>query len=65
MWAASRCSSSIFPAPIRAQAMSGAFGLLAAFVVSRHVPETKGLDPTLLGAFWRRQSLDSAQLARG
>ena len=95
--------SEIFPAPIRAQAMSvtiaaqwsanflvsasfpvlfgdatlnalthggfsffvyGAFGLLAAFVVSRHVPETKGLDPALLGAFWRRQSLDSAQLAR-
>ena len=95
--------SEIFPAPIRAQAMSltiaaqwsanflvsasfpvmfgdatlnvlaqggfaffvyGAFGLLAAFVVSRHVPETKGLDPTLLGAFWRRQSVDSARLAR-
>jgi len=78
--------SELFPAPIRAQAMSiaiaaqwatnfvvagsfpvlfggglvffgyGAFGLLAVFLVLRQVPETKGLDPELLGAFWRRQS---------
>ena len=34
----------------------GAFGLLAGFVVLRHVPETKGLDQDLLGAFWRRQA---------
>jgi SP family xylose:H+ symportor-like MFS transporter len=78
--------SEIFPAPIRAQAMSiaiaaqwganflvsasfpvfphggfaffvyGAFGLLAAFVVLRYVPETKGLDVESMGAFWRRQA---------
>jgi SP family xylose:H+ symportor-like MFS transporter len=34
----------------------GGFGLLAAFVVLRYVPETKGVDNELLGAFWRRQS---------
>ena len=86
--------SEIFPAPIRAQAMStaiaaqwsanflvsgsfpmlfdesflavmqggfaffvyGTFSLLACFLVLKHVPETKGLDPELLGAFWRRHT---------
>jgi SP family xylose:H+ symportor-like MFS transporter len=38
----------------------GAFGLLAAFLVLRHVPETKGLDQDLLGAFWRRHSREVA-----
>jgi SP family xylose:H+ symportor-like MFS transporter len=38
----------------------GAFGLLAGFLVLRRVPETKGLDQDLLGAFWRRHSLRSA-----
>ena len=81
--------SELFPAPIRAQAMSvaiaaqwaanflvsasfplvfggfaffiyGAFALLAGFVVLRHVPETKGLDQDLLGAFWRRHSREAA-----
>jgi SP family xylose:H+ symportor-like MFS transporter len=33
----------------------GAFGLLAAFVVLRYVPETKGLDNDRVGAFWKRQ----------
>jgi len=31
----------------------GGFGLLAAFVVLRYVPETKGLDNARAGAFWR------------
>jgi MFS transporter, SP family, xylose:H+ symportor len=34
----------------------GAFGLLAAFVVLRYVPETKGLDNERAGAFWRRHA---------
>ena len=34
----------------------GAFGVLAAFVVLRFVPETKGVDGERLGAFWRRQA---------
>jgi MFS transporter, SP family, xylose:H+ symportor len=34
----------------------GGFALLAVFVVMRHVPETKGLDHDMLGAFWRRQT---------
>ncbi len=38
----------------------GAFGLLAGFVVLRHVPETKGLDQDLLGAFWRRHTREGA-----
>lgn len=39
----------------------GSFALLAGFMVLRHVPETKGLDPGLLGAYWRRQSGVAAQ----
>jgi SP family xylose:H+ symportor-like MFS transporter len=34
----------------------GGFGVLAAFVVLRFVPETKGVDSERLGAFWRRQA---------
>jgi MFS transporter, SP family, xylose:H+ symportor len=34
----------------------GSFGLLAAFVVMRFLPETKGIDNERLGAFWRRQA---------
>ncbi len=34
----------------------GSCALLAAFVVLRYVPETKGVDNDLLGAFWRRQA---------
>jgi SP family xylose:H+ symportor-like MFS transporter len=33
----------------------GGFGVLAAFVVLRFVPETKGVDSERLGVFWRRQ----------
>jgi SP family xylose:H+ symportor-like MFS transporter len=32
----------------------GAFGLLAAYMVLHYVPETKGVDNALLGAYWRR-----------
>jgi SP family xylose:H+ symportor-like MFS transporter len=80
--------SEMYPAPIRAQAMSsavtaqwganflvaasfpwlfhdssvafwiyGGFAVLAAFVVLRFVPETKGIDSERLGAFWRRENL--------
>ena len=34
----------------------GGFGLLAVFLVLRFMPETKGVDNELLGAFWRRQA---------
>jgi SP family xylose:H+ symportor-like MFS transporter len=34
----------------------GAFGILAAFVVLRFVPETKGVDNEVLGAFWKRHA---------
>jgi SP family xylose:H+ symportor-like MFS transporter len=37
----------------------GAFGLLAAAVVTRYVPETKGIDHERLGAFWRRHESQS------
>ena len=96
--------SEIFPAPIRAQAMSlsvaaqwganflvsftfpvmfgdsylnavahggaafliyGAFGLLAAFVVLRFVPETKGVDGDQVAALWRRESYFSFSLDSG
>lgn len=90
--------SEIYPAPIRARAMSiavaaqwaanfvvastfpvlfgggiepafgqgglvfffyGSFALLAAWVVLRHVPETKGIGDERLEAFWRRQASPS------
>jgi SP family xylose:H+ symportor-like MFS transporter len=31
----------------------GGFGLLAAYVVMRHVPETKGLDHERVSAYWK------------
>jgi SP family xylose:H+ symportor-like MFS transporter len=34
----------------------GAFGVLAALVVLRFVPETKGVDSERLGTFWRHQA---------
>jgi SP family xylose:H+ symportor-like MFS transporter len=34
----------------------GTFGILAAFVVLRFVPETRGVDGDLLAALWRRES---------
>ena len=34
----------------------GAFGLVAAFVVLRYVPETKGVDGDQVAALWRRDS---------
>jgi len=95
--------SEMYPAPIRAQAMSasvtaqwganflvavsfpvlfgdnalgsdthggfafwiyGGFAVLAAFVVLRFVPETKGIDSERLGAFWRRQTVESPEPVR-
>ena len=84
--------SEMYPAPIRAKAMStavtaqwganflvaasfpwlfqsgalafwiyGGFAVLAAFVVLRFVPETKGIDSERLGAFWRREDLGTPQ----
>jgi SP family xylose:H+ symportor-like MFS transporter len=40
----------------------GAFGLLAAFVVLRFVPETKGVDGDQVAALWRRESFFSFTL---
>jgi SP family xylose:H+ symportor-like MFS transporter len=34
----------------------GGFAMLAAFVVLRYVPETKGIDHERLGGFWKRQN---------
>jgi MFS transporter, SP family, xylose:H+ symportor len=34
----------------------GAFSIVAAFVVLRYVPETKGIDHERLGGFWKRQN---------
>jgi MFS transporter, SP family, xylose:H+ symportor len=42
----------------------GGFAMLAALVVLRFVPETKGIDSERLGAFWRRQALDVPEPAR-
>jgi MFS transporter, SP family, xylose:H+ symportor len=95
--------SEMYPAPIRAQAMSmtvtaqwganflvavsfpvlfgssalnaatnggfafwiyGGFSVLAAFVVLRFVPETKGIDSERLDAFWRRQTAIASEPAR-
>jgi MFS transporter, SP family, xylose:H+ symportor len=39
----------------------GGFGLVAAAVVMRYVPETKGLDHERLGAFWRRHESLAAE----
>ncbi len=40
----------------------GGFAILAAFIVLRYVPETKGVDQDAIGAFWRRQApLESAR----
>jgi len=43
----------------------GAFGLLAAFVVMRFVPETKGVDGDQVAALWRRESYFSFTLDSG
>jgi SP family xylose:H+ symportor-like MFS transporter len=41
----------------------GSCGLLAAFFVMRFVPETKGVDTTLLEAMWRREDREAAARA--
>jgi SP family xylose:H+ symportor-like MFS transporter len=38
----------------------GSFALLAAFVVMRYVPETRGVDNDQLSALWRREDLAAA-----
>lgn len=43
----------------------GAFGMLAAFVVFRFVPETKGVDGDQVAALWRRESYFSFTLDSG
>jgi SP family xylose:H+ symportor-like MFS transporter len=74
-WSANLLVSAIFPVLLGDSALNalahggvafwiyGAFGLLAAFMVLRHVPETKGVDNELLGAFWLRQSHISTRQA--
>jgi SP family xylose:H+ symportor-like MFS transporter len=41
----------------------GSCGLLAAFVVMRFVPETRGVDSDLLAALWRREDREAAARA--
>jgi len=38
----------------------GSFGILAAFIVLRFVPETRGVDSDLLAALWRREDIAAA-----
>ncbi|MEO8017486.1 MAG: sugar porter family MFS transporter [Pseudomonadota bacterium] len=38
----------------------GGFGILAAFVVVRYVPETRGVDSEQLAALWRREDVAAA-----
>jgi SP family xylose:H+ symportor-like MFS transporter len=38
----------------------GSFGILAAFVVLRYVPETRGVDSELLAGLWRREDVAAA-----
>jgi SP family xylose:H+ symportor-like MFS transporter len=38
----------------------GTFGILAAFVVLRYVPETRGVDSDQLSALWRREDVAAA-----
>jgi SP family xylose:H+ symportor-like MFS transporter len=38
----------------------GSFGILAAFIVLRYVPETRGVDSELLAALWRREDVAAA-----
>jgi SP family xylose:H+ symportor-like MFS transporter len=42
----------------------GSFGILAAFVVMRHVPETRGVDSEMLVALWRREDVAAEAAAR-
>jgi SP family xylose:H+ symportor-like MFS transporter len=35
----------------------GGFGIFAAFIVMRYVPETRGVDSDLLAALWRREDI--------
>lgn len=42
----------------------GAFAILAAFVVVRYVPETRGVDADQLVALWRREDLSAAEASR-
>jgi SP family xylose:H+ symportor-like MFS transporter len=39
----------------------GSCALLAAFVVMRFIPETKGVDTELLAALWRREDVAAAR----
>jgi len=38
----------------------GSFGILAAFIVMRYVPETRGVDSDLLAALWKREDAAAA-----
>ncbi|HEV7610095.1 MAG TPA: sugar porter family MFS transporter [Steroidobacteraceae bacterium] len=42
----------------------GSFGILAAFVVLRYVPETRGVDSEALAALWRREDVAAATAAK-
>jgi SP family xylose:H+ symportor-like MFS transporter len=42
----------------------GTFGILAAFIVMRYVPETRGVDSESLEALWRREDVAAADQER-
>jgi SP family xylose:H+ symportor-like MFS transporter len=39
----------------------GSFGIIAAFIVLRFVPETRGVDSDQLTALWRREDVAAAR----
>jgi MFS transporter, SP family, xylose:H+ symportor len=68
-WVANLLVSGTFPLLLRNDALNaawnhgfpfwlyGSFGILAAFVVLRYVPETRGVDNESLVALWRREDI--------
>jgi SP family xylose:H+ symportor-like MFS transporter len=71
-WIANLLVSATFPLLLGNDALNGAwhhafpfwlygsFAILAAFIVLRFVPETRGVDSDLLAALWRREDLAAA-----
>jgi SP family xylose:H+ symportor-like MFS transporter len=71
-WTANLLVSATFPMLLRSEALNtswnhgfafwlyGAFGILAAFVVMRFIPETRGVDSDMLAALWRREDVAAA-----
>jgi SP family xylose:H+ symportor-like MFS transporter len=71
-WIANLLVSATFPMMLRSDSLNaswnhgfafwvyGGFGIAAAFVVMRFVPETRGVDSDMLAALWRREDVAAA-----